>query len=69
MSKELVQEEIFARPEIGQMVRATNGTGWFYGKFEKEIELFAPYGVRLDNGELRYFIQIEVSDLVGKDGK
>ena len=53
------QTFIFAGIWLGQKVKATNnGEKWFVGVYEKNSDVFAQYGVRLDTGELRYFIQI-----------
>jgi len=48
--------------KIGDRVKATmNGDIWFYGKYVKESDVFAQYGVEVEEfgGELRYFIRIE----------
>ena len=51
------------KPSVGDRVDATmNGKDWFSGIFCGEIDLFVPYGVRLDDGELRYFAHIQAID-------
>lgn len=45
---------------IGDRVLATmNGKDWFPGVLCGEIDLFVPYGVRVDDGELRYFADVK----------
>ena len=50
-------------PKIGDKVRATmNGDIWFTGTYAEESDVFAQYGVEVDDfgGELRYFIRAEL---------
>lgn len=48
------------QPKLGDSVRATmNGKDWFPGVLCGEIDLFVPYGVRVEeDGELRYFAHV-----------
>ncbi len=50
-----------AEPRIGERVRATmNNTDWFSGVYEESVDVFASYGVRVDDtGELKFFIHAE----------
>ncbi len=48
-------------PWIGKRVRASmNGKDWFPGVYEKNVDIFAQYGVRLDDSnEVKFFMMIE----------
>lgn len=46
---------------IGDKVLATmDGKSWFRGKIIEVIDLFAPYRVKLENGEVRVFVHVVV---------
>ncbi len=46
--------------KIGDKVKATmNGTDWFEGELVEEVDLFVPYRIRLESGEVRYFAHAE----------
>jgi hypothetical protein len=47
-------------PQIGDKVVASmDKEHWFNGKYEAFTDIFASYGVRCDDGDLRFFIYCE----------
>ena len=52
-----INEIVSKHPDFGDKVLASmDGKTWIPGVYEKNIDLFAQYGVRLESGELRYFV-------------
>lgn len=56
----LTAEEIamYNKPVLATM----NGVDWFKGVLVQAIDLFAPYGVKLESGEIKYFVEIKLQE-------
>jgi len=53
----LTEDEIklYNKPVLATM----NGTDWVRGVLVEVIDLFVPYGVKIESGQIRYFAEVK----------
>lgn len=44
------------------VLATSNGTDWFKGILVEVIDLFVPYGVKDEHGEIKYFADIKLDN-------